>query len=261
MINRKSRVMGLKPTVRVRPRWKKKMWKRGSVGRLLPNAVTLLALCMGLSAIRFAFLDQNQQAVGSVLIAGLLDGLDGRLARFLKTSSDFGAELDSLADFINFGVAPSLILYCTNLQVWNGGGWLPCLFFSCAMALRLARFNIQRLTATHGNSFSVGVPAPAGALLAMSPLVMEFVFNKRLPVALCILIMVSTAVMLVSRYPTFVFKKINLPERHALVMVFFVIFLIAALVSFPWETLLGLTVAYLLSLPVSGYLFYRKGWL
>lgn len=257
--------MGSKSTLRLRqPRWKKKIWQDrwqvSSVGKLLPNAITLLALCMGLSAIRFAFLGENQQAVGAVLIAAILDGLDGRLARLLKTSSDFGAELDSLADFINFGVAPSLILYFTALHAWNGAGWLPCLFFSCAMALRLARFNIQRLKGTHGCMFSVGVPAPAGALLVVSPLVIEFVFGTPVPAPLCIFIMLSTAVMLVSRYPTFAFKKLSFPEKYGGMIVFFVAFLITTFVSFPWETLLCLTGVYLLSFPISGYFFYKKGW-
>lgn len=238
-------------------RWRPKTWPDSAfrIGRILPNIVTLIALCMGLTAIHFAFLRQWEQAVASVLIAGLLDGIDGRLARFLGSSTDFGAELDSLADFINFGVAPALILYFFSLHQLPGIGWGCCLFFSACMALRLARFNIQR---GMGNPlYSMGVPAPAAALMAFIPMISSFVFEKAFTPWLSALIMGVTAGLMASRYPTFVLKKMTIPKNRVGLFLLIALVSISALLAAPWQTLLMISAGYVASLPLSGYLFYR----
>jgi CDP-diacylglycerol--serine O-phosphatidyltransferase len=223
---------------------------------MLPNIVTIISLCMGLSAIHFGFLGQWQRGVASVLIAGVLDGIDGRLARFLGSSTDFGAELDSLADFINFGVAPSLLVYFFSLHQFQGIGWGLCLFFSACMALRLARFNIQRHQPT-SSGFSVGVPAPAGALLVFMPMMVTFVLDHTISPLFFAVTLIGVSLMLISRYPTFVFKKIALPIRWMGGFLIAVLMTIVGLLVAPWETLLVLCILYLLSLPISGYISYK----
>lgn len=234
---------------------RKGRWHAASIGRMLPNMVTLSALCVGLSSVRFALTQEWTQALVSILIAGFLDGIDGRLARFLKVSSEFGAELDSLADFINFGVAPALVVYCFSLQHWGNKGWGACLFFSACMALRLARFNTQRHSAS---AFSQGMPAPAGALMALSPMIAGFVFQTTLPrwiFAGCLFI---TALFLISRYPTFVFKYFVIPRKYMGIFFMAALALITGMISALWETLFIISMAYIITLPISGYWFYKK---
>lgn len=239
------------------PKQWKKAWTPPQVGRILPNVVTITALCMGLSAIQFAFVQQWQHAVASVILAGILDGIDGRLARFFKTSSEFGAELDSLADFINFGVAPSLINYFFTLSMWGRKGWGICLFFSACMALRLARFNVQRHYPS-SSLFATGIPAPAGALLALSPIMSGFVFDSS-PVWVFALVILFTSVMLISRYPTFIFKKIVIPDAYMGLFFIGVLALVVGVISAPWETALVVVLLYMMTLPISGFFFYKKG--
>jgi CDP-diacylglycerol--serine O-phosphatidyltransferase len=175
----------------------------------------------------------------------------------LKVSSEFGAELDSLVDFINFGVAPSLVCYFFSLYHLGNKGWAVCLFFSACMVLRLARFNIQRHQ--EGSPlFSVGVPAPAGALLALMPLIFCFIFEIVLSPWIFFVMILFTSVMLISRYPTFVFKKIVIPDAYRRLLLIGALVLVVCIVSAPWETLLFLAVTYLLTLPLSGYFFYKK---
>ena len=229
-----------------------------SLGSMIPNIVTLGALCMGLSSIRFALMGQWKQAVSSILLAGILDGLDGRLARLLKSSSEFGAELDSLVDFVNFGIAPIILLYAYGLRFLGNIGWTFCLFFSACMALRLARFNVQRTAPGFSQLFSVGVPAPFGALMVLSPIIFGFIIDIQYSPWFLVFILGITASLLISRYPTFVFKKIFLPrEYRSMVLVLALIFIICCVTN-PWETLFFLICLYILSLPLSGYFFYNK---
>lgn len=234
--------------------WQEK-WKSPSIGRILPNMITLSALCMGLSSIQFGFSKDWKNAVASVLIAGVLDGLDGRVARLLKSSSAFGAELDSLVDFINFGVAPALITYCYSLSDWGNRGWGLSLFFSACMAWRLARFNTLP---HHSSVFSMGAPAPAGALLLLTPMIVSFVFDYVVPVRAYALVVVATSILTISRYPTFVFKKIVIAEKLLGIFCMMGLAFIAGIFSAPWETLLVLSSVYILLLPISGYWFYKK---
>ena len=147
-----------------------------SINRMVPNILTLLALCAGMTAIRFALNDNFIGAVYAIIVAGIFDGLDGRIARLLKSTSSFGAELDSLSDFVSFGVAPAAVVYLWTLSVLRGAGWAIVLFFAVCCALRLARFNTQAQAElpAYAAPFFTGVPAPAGAGLVMVPMFLSF---------------------------------------------------------------------------------------
>lgn len=218
----------------------------------LPNMVTVMALCAGLTAVRFAWTGIWEMALMAVLLAGLLDGMDGRLARFLGSTSDFGAELDSLSDFLCFGVAPALLVYAFSFSSWSRMGWAFCLFFTTCTALRLARFNVYRIAATKiawGAHFSIGVPAPAGAFIALLPLMAHLAFDCVLsPLCFCISLGVS-ALLMISRFPTFVFKNIQLSPRRMAFSLLAVTFVSASLLSAPWGTLFLLGICYLGSIP------------
>src|SRR5271168_2153600 len=152
---------------------RRRRFRRIPVRTLAPNMVTLLALCAGLTAIRMAFEDRYVLAVAAIVFAAILDGLDGRLARFLKGTSRFGAELDSLSDFVNFGVAPALILYFWDLHELKSAGWIAAMVFAICAALRLARFNVMIDDPDRPawkNNFFVGIPAPAGAIAVLLPI-------------------------------------------------------------------------------------------
>lgn len=246
------------------PLWKKSMnpWRGSSLrlGRMLPNMITLLSLCLGLTSIHFAFLLQWERAVSSVLLAGVLDGIDGRLARFLGNSTEFGAELDSLADFINFGVAPALLVFFFSLHQWHQIGWGICVFFSACMALRLARFNTQRLQLPdRAPSLSVGVPAPAAALLAMLPILLSFVTGTSAPPWIFGIVLGCTSLMMISFFPTFLINKLVIPQKYVGGVMLGLLILGIGLLTAPWETLLSIGILYILSFPISGYLFYGYG--
>src|ERR1700735_5029496 len=156
-----------------RLRLPKRRFRRIPVRTLVPNVITLLALCAGLTAIRMAFEDRYVLALAAIVFAAILDGLDGRLARFLKGTSRFGAELDSLSDFVNFGVAPALILYFWDLHDLKSAGWIAAMVFAICGSLRLARFNVMSVDPDRpgpGCNFFVGVPAPAGAITVLLPI-------------------------------------------------------------------------------------------
>ncbi len=225
---------------------------------LLPNVLTVLALCAGLTAIRFGLEGRYEFAVYAILVAALLDALDGRLARMLKAQSSFGAELDSLADFFNFGVAPVLILYTWSLDALGGLGWVAVLGYSVACALRLARFNVAAEDPDRpswANAFFVGVPAPAAAGLVMLPLYMDFTqittFNTW-PSLVAVHIGI-VAFLMVSRLPTFSGKHLRLSTRRDKALPFLLgVALVAALaVSYPWMTVIGITALYAVSLPLA----------
>lgn len=245
-------------------RLREKTKTRPRMAQFLPNMVTVLALCTGLSAIRFALMAQWELAVIAILISGILDAMDGRLARFLGSVTDFGAELDSLSDFISFGVAPAIILYLFILHQWKGVGWGIALFFSTCMALRLARFNVHRLAPLPSSSgtgvgFFMGVPAPAGAFLALLPLMLSFILEKFiLPTAIFAFFVIITALLMVSRLPTFSLRKIHLPQRMMPTALLGVALLASALFSAPWETLCLMGVLYLSSIPFSVALRQRQ---
>ncbi len=231
---------------------------------LLPNLITLLALCSGVTAIRLGIEQKYELAVGAIIFAILLDAVDGRLARYLEGTSKFGAELDSLADFVNFGVAPALLLYFWLLRDVRGFGWVACLLLAVACALRLARFNVmledKEKPAWAGNFFS-GVPAPAGAGLALAPFYLSFLglvnLDRWLAIAVAAYI-VAIAGLMVSRVPTFSGKSFTRISGEWVVPVLAAAAaFVLCLTSFPWETLLIVTLAYIALLPL-GVKSYRR---
>lgn len=232
---------------------------------IAPNLVTILALCSGLTAVRMAIEGHYDIAILAILVAAVLDGLDGRLARLLKGTSRFGAELDSLTDFVNFGVAPAVVLYVWKLHEVGSVGWIVVLIFAIAAALRLARFNTMLLAEVkkpdwHGDFFT-GVPAPAGALLALLPLYIESSGWVLPPAVLSVIVVytVAVAVLMVSKLPTYSGKKLGARVRRDFVLPLFVAFvaLVGLLVSYTYEMLTLLTVVYLLTLPF-GWRYYRR---
>jgi len=234
------------------------------VRMLLPNLITLLALCAGLTAIRLAVEDKLEWAVAAIVFAALLDGIDGRIARMLKGTSRFGAELDSLADFVNFGVAPALMLYFWGLHQLGNLGWIAAMVFALSTGLRLARFNVMvddPNKPAWAAKFFTGIPAPAGAITVLLPIYIYFLGVPRLPgtALLTFLYTFAIAVLMVSRLPVFSGKRVGKrisPEMVLPVFVTVVLFF-ALLISYPWVVLTIGTVCYLASLPV-GYLSYRR---
>lgn len=224
---------------------------------ILPNIVTLLALCAGLTAMRMAMEQRWDWAIAAIVFAAILDALDGRLARFLKGTSRFGAELDSLADFVNFGVAPAIILYAWLLNEVHSLGWIAVLIFAICAALRLARFNVMLddpdKPAWQVNFF-IGIPAPAGAITVLLPVYLEFLgviphWPEFAPGVMAYTI--GVGLLMVSRVPSYSGKKIGARVRRDLVLPTFVLtVLIAALVvSYPFLMLTVGAVLYLGSLP------------
>lgn len=234
---------------------------RSTLPRVLPNIATMAALCVGMSGIRFALFEQWQLAVVAITIAAILDTVDGRLARILGSVSRFGAQLDSLADFVSFGAAPAIIVYFYSMKAWGGFGWGVCLIFCVCSALRLARFNVQSSDAQPAWSlkFFTGIPVPAATLLCLAPLMIEFECNvswARSPVlnALCLIIL---GLMMVSRVPTFTFKTARISHRYFIPLMIGVTACVAGLISAPWATLLIIGLGYLLSFPFSIHMHRR----
>jgi CDP-diacylglycerol--serine O-phosphatidyltransferase len=231
---------------------------------LLPNLVTLLALCLGLTAIRLAIEGRFDAAAYAILVAAILDGVDGNLARMLKGTSRFGAELDSLADFVNFGCVPALVLYFFVLKDMKALGWIACLVFAIAMVLRLARFNVMLDDPTRPDwkkGFFVGMPAPMGAMCVLLPLYAVLAGLPSFP-GLPLLVLVYTlavAFLTISTIPMISSKRLTarVERRHVLPVFVAVVLLAGLLASFTFETLVALTLAYLASIPF-GVARYRK---
>jgi CDP-diacylglycerol--serine O-phosphatidyltransferase len=231
---------------------------------LVPNVITLLALCAGLTGIRMAFENSYTFALAAIVFAAILDAIDGRLARFLKGTSRFGAELDSLADFVNFGVAPALIIYLWGLHDLKSAGWIAAMVFAICVGLRLARFNVMLDDPDRpawANNFFVGMPAPAGAITLLLPIYASFL---GLPHAawltwLTLIYTLGIASLMVSRLPVFSGKRIGtrVPPDMVGPLVLVVVVFFAVLFAYPWELLTVGTLAYLASLPF-GWLSYRQ---
>src|SRR6202158_5385619 len=232
------------------------------VRMLVPNVITLLAICAGLTAIRLSTEGRMELAVGAIVFAAVLDGIDGRVARMIKGQSKFGAELDSLADFVNFGVAPGLILYFWQLHELNNGGWIAAMVFAISGVLRLARFNAT-MDDPNKPAFAVnyftGVPAPAGAITVLLPIYLAFLGLPRPPAVLTALYTLLIAFLRVSRLPVFSGRTVRMrvPPEMVLPVFVSVIFFIALLIGYPWHILSACTVLYLLSLPL-GWKSYRN---
>jgi CDP-diacylglycerol---serine O-phosphatidyltransferase len=229
---------------------------------LLPNLITLIALCSGITAIRLAFEGRFEIATAAIILAIGLDAIDGRLARILQGTSRFGAELDSLADTVNFGVAPALIVYFWSLNTVRPVGWVICLMLAIACALRLARFNVMLEDPNkpaYASNFFTGIPAPAGAALALMPLYYGFLVGDlqghKHAVFVAPLI-VAISILMVSRVPTFSGKTWTRVPRD-LVIPLLAALLIICIITFPWQTLLVISIAYIAMIPVSVFRYWQ----
>jgi CDP-diacylglycerol--serine O-phosphatidyltransferase len=221
---------------------------------LVPNVITLLALCAGLTGIRLAIEERYELALGAIVFAAVLDAVDGRVARMIKGTSRFGAELDSLADFVNFGVAPGLILYFWGLKPLGNIGWIAAMVFAICAALRLARFNVQiedpNRPSWAGNFFT-GIPAPAGAIAVLLPIYFYFL-QVPVPAALTLIYTFVVAGLMISRLPVLSGKKYGarVPRELVMPVILVAVCLIALLVSYPWYLLTAGTIVYLALLPL-----------
>lgn len=231
---------------------------------IAPNLITLLALCLGLTAIRLAYEDRLELAIYAILVAAFLDGIDGRVARLLKGATRFGAELDSLSDFVNFGVAPALVLYSFSLHEMGGMGWIVALVFAIAACLRLARFNVM-LEDPHRpewqKNYFVGVPAPAGAIAALLPIYLHFVGVPIVDAAAPVVgvFLLGMAFLMVSTVPTYSGKQLGSRVPRSWVLPLFVLSVAVAglVLTFTFEMLALTTLAYLAFIPFSAARYRR----
>lgn len=231
-----------------------------TVARMIPNMITVASTCAGLTGIRYALEERWEFAAAAILVAAILDALDGRMARLLRATSDFGAQLDSLSDFVAFGVSPALILWLWGLSELGGPGWGIALFFAVCTGLRLARFNSRLDTLPpYAYNYFQGVPAPAGAAVALMPLALGFALGDvaAVPVWAAAAWVAAAALLMVSEVPTFSFKKLKLRPRWMLPFMVAVGLLAAGLASAPWETLTVVGLAYLATIPLS-FLSYTR---
>src|SRR5262252_402829 len=239
-----------------RPEPRRRRFRPIPIRILVPNVITLLALCAGLTAIRLAVEDKLELAVAAIVFAAVLDGIDGRVARLLKGTSRFGAELDSLADFVNFGVAPAVTLYFWSLHEARSAGWIGAMVFAIAAGLRLARFNVTIDDPTRPSwsaNFFVGMPAPAGAITVLLPVYLHFLGMpaQAFMVPITLIYTLAIALLMVSRLPVFSGKKVGKRVPPDLVLPVFigVVVFFALLIAYPWVVLTIGALMYLASLP------------
>ena len=226
---------------------------------LLPNILTLGGVCLGISSIKFSIDGNYSLAVTLILFAAILDALDGRIARLIKGTSEFGKELDSLTDFVSFGIAPVFVLYFWDLNKYGKLGWAITLVYSVCCVLRLARFNLTKVEESQEwkNNFFEGIPSPAGGLLILMPLIYDLtdlnfgVDVKNLTPYLTIII----AVLLVSKIPTLALKKISISPKATVFLLLSIGIIFIALLFYTLETLLVFGIAYILSIPVSIFIY------
>ncbi|WP_337266470.1 CDP-diacylglycerol--serine O-phosphatidyltransferase [Oryzifoliimicrobium ureilyticus] len=232
---------------------------------IVPNLITILAICAGLTGVRLAFEERYELAVFMVLLAAFLDGIDGRVARLMKATSKFGAQMDSLADIVNFGVAPALVLYVFVLDQARAFGWIAALLFTIAAGLRLARFNVmaeRENKASWQSEYFVGVPAPAGAMLVLLPVYLGFLGVERNATFgyIAAVYTVLIAFLLISRLPVWSGKSEGTRLRRDLVLPLMlgVVFYAALLSSYTWEMMVVTVAIYLASLPFGAHKWRRK---
>jgi CDP-diacylglycerol--serine O-phosphatidyltransferase len=243
------------------PEMRRRRFRPIPVRMLVPNVITLLAICAGLTAIRLSTEGRMELAVAAIVFAAVLDGIDGRVARMIKGQSKFGAELDSLADFVNFGVAPGLILYFWQLHELNNGGWIAAMVFAISGGLRLARFNATMDDPNKppfAANYFTGVPAPAGAITVLLPIYLAFLGLPMPPAMITAFYTLLIAFLMVSRLPVFSGKTVRMrvPPEMVLPVFVSVVFFVALLIGYPWHILSLGSVLYLLSLP-AGWKSYR----
>jgi len=239
------------------------LFRAVSIRTILPNVVTLLAFMAGLTSIKFALSSKWELAVAAILVAGIFDGLDGTVARLLKSASRFGAELDSLSDVVAFGVAPAVILYLFALQSLDRLGWAVALIYAIAMALRLARFNSRLDDDTEpkkASGFLTGVPAPMGAGLLLMPMMGEFVFGTKILEGYELFVAgyaIFVALLMVSTFPTPSLKALRVPREWFIPALLVIAVVLAGLFAQPWAVVIGIGITYLISLPIT-YAAFRK---
>jgi CDP-diacylglycerol--serine O-phosphatidyltransferase len=236
-----------------------------SVSKLVPSTLTLLGLASGATAIRFALLGELNHAVAAVIFAMLFDMLDGSAARLLGADTRFGAQLDSLADLVSFGMAPGIVMYSWSLSQMGVAGWIATLIFCAASAIRLARFNVQSVRdegATKADPYFTGLPTPAAAGLMLLPLVVSFQSGALSDMARAPWIVLTmtgiTSVMMVSRLPTPSIKHMRLSREHRLVAAFCGGILATLLIFWPWATLTGVLLVYVATIPVAVYVHHPR---
>ena len=229
---------------------------------ILPNILTIAGVCLGISSIKFSLDSNFSMAVIFITLAAILDALDGRIARLIKGTTDFGKELDSLTDFVSFGIAPAFIVYFWELNKYGKLGWAITLIYSVCCVLRLARFNLTKFKPEESwkQNYFEGVPSPIGALLILSPLVFEltdinYLLSKNYFVPVFTLII---AILLISKIPTYSFKKIKIKSGLTVFILLGIGVSLVTLMFFTFETLLIFSVLYILSIPVAGFTYYRN---
>ena len=234
-----------------------------SIRAIAPSVVTMLAFCAGLTAIRFGLMGKWELSCAAIVVAGVFDGLDGTVARLLKASSKFGAELDSLSDISVFGICPAILIYLWAFEDFSRYGWVAVLIYAIACILRLARFNarLEDEDEPHRQlGYNTGIPAPMGAALAISPIASDFTFFPGLvqsnPAFLAIY-MVLVAFLMISEIPTLSLKSVRVARKWFVPLMLMIGISIAGVIVFTWETLLAIAVIYMLTLPFS-WLHYRR---
>ena len=228
---------------------------------ILPNMLTLIGVCIGLTSIRFALDEKFEFAIIAILFAALFDWLDGRIARLIKGTSEVGKELDSLADVISFGVAPAFIMYFWTLSSLGKFGWLVCLIYVSCVALRLARFNVNsNQEPSWRDNFFEGVPSPAGGILVLTPLIFSLSELELITVNYKFIVpifFVTTSLLLISKFPTYSFKKIVIPRKTTIFLLFGIVLFFGLLLIYTFKVLAITSLIYLLLIPIS-YLHFQK---
>jgi CDP-diacylglycerol--serine O-phosphatidyltransferase len=228
---------------------------------LLPNMLTLIGVCIGLTSIRFALSGEFHLAIIAIIFAALIDGLDGRVARLINGTSKVGKELDSLTDMISFGVAPAFIMYFWKLNTLGRFGWLLCLVYVICVALRLARFNIDsNQESSWKDNFFDGVPSPAGGILVLTPLIVSLSSFDYIPLNYDIItpiFFIVTSFLLISKLPSYSFKKIVIPRKTTIFLLFGIVLFFGLLLIYTFEVIGISSIIYLAMLPIS-FLHYQK---
>ena len=228
---------------------------------ILPNMLTLIGVCIGLTSIRFALDGKFEFAIIAIIFAALIDGLDGRIARLIKGTSKVGKELDSLTDMISFGVAPAFIMYFWKLNTLGRFGWLVCLIYVICVALRLARFNVNsNQDPSWRDNFFEGVPSPAGGILVLTPLIVSVTNFDYMPLNYDIIVpvfFIVTSLLLISKFPSYSFKKIVIQRKATIFLLFGIVLFFGLLLIYPFYVLAISSIIYLLMLPIS-FFHYQK---
>ena len=228
---------------------------------ILPNMLTLIGVCIGLTSIRFALDGRFEFAIVAIILAAIIDGLDGRIARLIKGTSKVGKELDSLTDMISFGVAPAFIMYFWKLNTLGRFGWLVCLIYVICVALRLARFNVNSgQEPSWRDNFFEGVPSPAGGIIVLTPLIFSMTnfefFTINYDIVVPILFIV-TSLLLISKFPSYSFKKIVIQRKTTIFLLFGIVLFFGLLLIYPFNVIAISAIVYLLILPIS-FFHYQK---